>query len=154
MVENYYREQDLSNKMITQMIVRMTLRLADEYGTSLSRLATMIDNIDMGVETITPATEPTAQRAKPTIRITEQPAKKVKKKVTKKKVDTPAKPVVKEAVEPSAEPSAESERIRKKLEELQEKQAELELGMEEPDDDDESDDKVVTTNPHLSDFFG
>lgn len=147
-VEDYYKKQDLSNKMITQMIVRMTIRLADEYGTSLSRIATMIAGIDGQEQTPAPPTETNTHKIRPAIRITEQqktkekpnPSRMPTKKAKKKGVDK------EEALEAERQASAESERLKRKLEELQQKQEKMKVEEEE--------DQVVKTNPHLADFFG
>lgn len=146
-VEDYYKEQDLSNKMITQMIVRMTIRLADEYGTSLSRIATMINQIED--QTIRQPQAKPAKRAKPSIRISNQPVKTVAEEGTEEGNDDLIEEIDEEEADDIIEEqktSAESERLRKKLEELQKKQEELTA--------EEDDDQVVTTNPHLADFFG
>lgn len=156
MVENYYRDQDLSNKMVTQMIIRMTIRLAGKYGTSLSRLSTMIDQIDQQSITTIGTNQKPEEINKPAIRIKNQEADKPKTKPPKKKDNIKIKPKKKkEVTKLETDPTVESERLRKKLKELQQKQAELEEEtLTDEADDNESEEKVVTTNPHLADFFG
>lgn len=161
MIENYYREQELSNKVITQMIVRMTIRLAGKYGTSLTRLATMIDQIDEPLVNYDSKTSPRATEEKAP---EETPAKTKKQKRMKKqrpsiRITEKEEAVVEkeEAVAEKAEAVAETEKLKAKLEELQRKQDQLTNDEDEADDNDDNEGdegNVVLTNPHLSEFFG
>ena len=44
-IEEYFGQSDLTNKMIVTLIIRMTLRLSEKYGNSLSRLTLLIEEL-------------------------------------------------------------------------------------------------------------
>lgn len=135
----YFESSPLTNKYITLAIIRMTLRLANRFGTSLARLTYRIhalsDPSTQVVETpkikVTPRSKPVALP---------KPANDVP--VTPTTVKT--EPAIVEMV-PVVEEVVPPEKILKGLEALVAKGDELLT--EEPDR------PVVATNPALSDFF-
>lgn len=46
-ITQYYKQQELTNKDVTLMIVQMTLRLSAKFGTSLPRLIRKLEQIDI-----------------------------------------------------------------------------------------------------------
>lgn len=167
-IEEYYREQDLTNKMITQMIIRSTIRLSEVYGTSLSRLGALITSIDDEEDR-----NQSLPNIKERVRIKETQKPTTTKNTNHAPVEEPIPEQVEEELDEEegfdGEDASRSE-LLKKIDELTKKSSELVARAErrdaieleeltalddsdEPDDSIDSEDKVVETNPYLKDFL-
>ena len=162
-IEQFYKAQELTNRQVTMLIIMMTLRLSNRYGTSLHRIYSRIEAVsgfskqkkraihtDRRVQV-----EPVVEKPKPNVQI-----KKKKRVVPKEDVenDEPEEDVVEtepkedvEETEPKEEAVQEesppADDIVARMERLT-KQGQQLLGKK-----DEHDDVVVETNPALGDFF-
>lgn len=179
-IQEFYEAQDMPNRQITFLIIVMTLRLSERYGTSLYRIYAKIEEIG--------ALTGRRKRRRHTEDAEEQPLIKTKKR---QPAETKPKPEPKqEEPEPAGEPEQEKpqedvadqmEQLASRAEKLmqkkkamdeqqtkqeqpeeesaeeveeQENQEEVETSSEEQESQEEADDEpVVTTNPALADFF-
>lgn len=132
-IMEYFENSELTNKMIVMLVIRMTLRLSERFGTSISRLTKLVSEIPVtGKRELLP--EPV--KLKPVSETVVRPMSEPKLK--------PAK------ITPEPEPEKEPESdMLKRLQDLTEKGDKLLKG-ETLDGDSET---VVTTNPFLNDFF-
>ena len=161
-IEQFYKAQEMTNRQVTMLIIMMTLRLSNRYGTSLHRIYSRIEAVsgfskqkkrvvhraDRHVQT-----EPVVEKPKPIVQI-----KKKKRVVPKEDVmneeiaqedivqeetvqeETTQEEVTQEVSPPTDDLLARMERLANKGQQL--------LGKK-----DEHDDVVVETNPALGDFF-
>lgn len=163
-VVEYISQSRLKNKTAILYIVRMTLRLSAQYGTSLLRLTRLINDLGGAQE-------------KPKKPRKEQPArpKEAPKAVEKDEDDEPApmsmprvrirqaeQPVQPEVKQPEPAQDSAADEARNALSELQgllggngePVKKPVTEPEEEPDDDgDEGQGQAVVTNPFLSDFY-
>ena len=142
-VIKYFEESALSNKTSVLLIIRMTIRLSEVFGTSLFRLTELIDSLNDTSEEM------------PQIRIKKKavPVKEVVEELIKEEVKEVVKePVREEAVEEIKEEVKEPESdIVSRLGALVERGEEL-LNQDNEDDGDGEPVSVVT-NPLLSEFL-
>lgn len=162
-IQKYYESQEMTNRQITLLIIMMTLRLSERYGTSLYRIYAKIEEVS-GL-----SGNQTAVTQKPKVK--KPVVKKPKPKVTikKKKRIVPEEVIEEEVIEEVIE-----EEIEDTPEEIEEDTPEKDTPEEEKEDNDDivsrlqrltqqgeqlldtKDDKedvVVETNPALGDFF-
>lgn len=145
-----YQEKPLTHKRSILLLIRMTLRLSEVYGTSLARLTARIERLRREtMEADVTACEVPESNPEPTPSTT-KPVKQVRGKRVK---ISPERLSVDNSVEtvdnqpkPSEEPSVTSSNMLERLERLT-KEGEKLLNKEE-------DSPIVETNPALSDFFG
>ena len=132
-IENFFASSDLTNKMIVTLVIRMTLRLAEKYGNSLSRLTILIEGLSArDVPEETPVSVPD-RKEEP------QEADSIRSRI---KIAAPAK---------KAETSIRSESdMLKRLENLTQKGDAMLAEREEQPEEGET---VVHTNPALADFL-
>lgn len=131
-IENFFASSDLTNKMIVTLVIRMTLRLAEKYGNSLSRLTILIEGLSArDVPEETPVSVPD-RKEEP------QEADSIRSRI---KIAAPAK---------KAETPIRSESdMLKRLENLTQKGDAMLAEREET----EEGETVVHTNPALADFL-
>lgn len=152
-----YQEKPLTHKRSILLLIRMTLRLSEVYGTSLARLTARIERLRREtMEADVTACEVPESNPEPTPSTT-KPVKQVRGKRVKisperlsvdnsvEKVDNSVETVDNQP-KPSEEPSVTSSNMLERLERLT-KEGEKLLNKEE-------DSPIVETNPALSDFFG
>ena len=132
-IMEYFENSELTNKMIVMLVIRMTLRLSERFGTSISRLTKLVSEIP-----VTGKREPLPEPVK---------LKPVSETVVRPVSEPKLKPA-KITPEPEQEKEPESDML-KRLQDLTEKGDKLLKG-ETLDGDSET---VVTTNPFLNDFF-
>lgn len=142
-VIKYFEKNELSNKTAILLIVRMTLRLSEVFGTSLFRLTELIEELnDTGDEEFE---EQIIEESMP-IRIKKKPVP------YKAPVEEPAQEPVQDEVqdvEPKEPPKPEVD-VVSRLEALVERGEEL---LQDSDNEGETEDVPVETNPLLADFF-
>lgn len=135
-IETYFDGSELTNKTIIMLVVRMTLRLSEQFGTSLSRLTRLISEIpvaadvDNSVESVNKLPEPEPVREP--VRISRTVRPQIPKPVT----------IPEHEEKPAAK---ETSSLLDRLEELTKKGDELIA--------DEPELTTVETNPLLSDFL-
>lgn len=131
-IENFFASSDLTNKMIVTLVIRMTLRLAEKYGNSLSRLTILVEGLSArDVPEETPVSVPD-RKEEP------QEADSIRSRI---KIAAPAK---------KAETPIRSESdMLKRLENLTQKGDAMLAEREET----EEGETVVHTNPALTDFL-
>lgn len=150
-VIKYFEKNELSNKTAILLIVRMTLRLSEVFGTSLFRLTELIEELnDTGDEEFE---EQIIEESMP-IRIKKKPVPY--KEPVEEPVQEPVKEPIKEPVqdevqdvEPEESPKPEVD-VVSRLEALVERGEEL---LQDSDNEGETEDVPVETNPLLADFF-
>lgn len=159
-----YREKPWSHKRSLLLIIRMTLRLSEVYGTSLARLTTRIQRLlQEPAPVLTASVSTTRPRRKKQQTSEDQvlppttsakPASGNRVKLSPDLLpsnESPAEPVVSKPAQDVApkeveESTASSSTVLKRLERLTEEGEKLLQREEEL--------PVVETNPALSDFFG
>lgn len=172
-VETYFKSNNMSNKAIILLVIRLTIRLSAEYGTSLPRLthmleklmpagATHVDNVDNSVDN--------TGRKQPKVRIVKAPQKKpALKEDMPKGAGSPALPETAAPgrlgaglLSPAQEAGAAADQVSEKLSELVEKAGQLIGGQKGEDgmaqavgspEGKEEGIQVVETNPLLASFF-
>lgn len=144
-IQEYFGKSSLTNKAIIMLVIRMTIRLTEQFGTSLSRLICLLSEISG--EDLQPRREPKPK--KPTVRVAKKP---VKRPETAPEASVPAPKPAKGPMpqEPVQAPNAES--ILNRLEALT-KRGDALVG-EPAGTQAEEPEVVVATNPLLGDFLG
>ena len=84
MVEEYFGGSELPNKTIVMLVIRMTLRLSERFGTSLSRLTRLISDISLE--------PPAATKEEPVVRHVLRALEKPQEPDMPSKPDMPPKP--------------------------------------------------------------
>lgn len=161
--QQYYQSQNMTNRQITMLIIMMTLRLSEKYGTSLYRIYSKIEAVSElpGQKQMVRKNKPEAKAPANEKPVTQKPKLTIKKKkrVAPKSttvVDEPDKvepdKVEPDKVEPNIaeeiEQAPKADDIVSRLTKLT-KQGEKLLDTK----DDDGEDVVVKTNPALGDFF-
>ena len=147
-VTEYFESSHLANKTAVLLIIRMTLRLSEVFGTSLTELIEHIDRDDSAIPVEEPM--PIHIRKKPVVHPT-TPVKEPEPVIEEE-------PELKQVEEPQAAKGKEEPDLMSRLSSLVERGEELLQEEKEDvpagDDDGKEDEPVsVATNPLLSDFL-
>lgn len=147
-VKTYFAGSELSNKTIIMLVIRMTLRLSERFGTSLSRLTRLITSIPAeGAPDARPVVEqlPKPETPKLALRITKK--RETALPGTAEREESKREPKLEPALSGTAErePEKDPGDVIKRLEELTEKGDQLIAEGAAP--------TVVETNPYLVDFL-
>lgn len=136
-IQEYFNGSELANKTIIMLVVRMTLRLSERFGTSLSRLTRLVGGIgrEMGVDNPVE----TVDKPKETAPVVKKPKVLPNVRIAK------PKPEPLPAVEEIPEDIPGEKSMLDRLEALTKKGDELLQDDTAP--------MTVETNPLLSDFF-
>lgn len=153
-IETYYSQQragDLTNRMVTLLIIRMTLRLSERFGTSLQRLRLKIENIEVD----------NVLHKDTSVTIPMESEQRVDNYVDNRdnliKNTDNDKPIVDNTVDNvDKSETTQPVSVLERLEKITQKGDEA-LGTtakDEEKNEDEDEDVVVATNPFLEDFIG
>jgi hypothetical protein len=162
-IEQFYKAQEMTNRQVTMLIIMMTLRLSNRYGTSLHRIYSRIEAVsgfskqkkrvvhraDKHVQT-----EPVVENQNPLFKSKKKKRVAPKEDVANEEIapkeeiiqeETGQKETVQEEIDQAE--SSPTDDLLARMERLANKGQQL-LGKK-----DEHDDVVVETNPALGDFF-
>lgn len=162
-VDEYFKSSELTNKAIILHVIRLTVRLSAEFGTSLPRLTRMleklmpkdapdVDNVDNFVD-----------NSMPSVRIVKVPPKETQKATQKETQEVAAAPAEtahepappeKTQEETHGDALATQDMVQEKLSGLVEKAGQLIKNQkEEPEKQEDAGIPVVETNPLLANFL-
>jgi len=166
-IEQFYKAQEMTNRQVTMLIIMMTLRLSNRYGTSLHRIYSRIEAVsgfskqkkraihraDRHVQT-----EPVVEKPKPTVQIKKKKRVVPKEDVMNEEIDQEEDVVETEPEEETVQKDiAQDEVTQEELPPTDDLLARMERlankGQQLLGKKDEHDDVVVETNPALGDFF-